>query len=95
MTKLKKWIITVYFECGEKQKDSVIFLTFDKEKIQNIFDLKCLHLEEGEEVEYSKEDEKEFSPRMLVVTKKNGKLVKEVVKGNKVYYKSYIPALNL
>lgn len=59
---------------------------FDKDLIQKTFDMECWNLENGEDLEYGKEDGKQFYPAMLYVEKEQDVLIVHTRSGHKKQY---------
>lgn len=86
-----KW----YIEKDDENGDETIvakYTTFDKEEIQKEFDKFADELKDGEELNFMKvntDKSKVGDDYILTVVNKNGKLFKEVTKGEKTYHKRY------
>lgn len=65
------------------------FDTFNKEEIEREFKKHARELKPGESLEYWKHNNKYAYIPLLTVHNVGGELKREVLKGNKVYYKSY------
>lgn len=65
------------------------YKTFNKNIIQNDFDNALDDLEDGEELSFVKDDEKYIGDVIITVVKKNGKLKREITKGDRTFYTPY------
>ena len=68
---------------------TIKFDTFDKEKIEKTFLEFAKELGEGFELDYWKEDESSPYISLLTVTMKNGRVVREIYKGDRTYYAKF------
>lgn len=85
---MNKYHITLYSDELDALEEQS-FVEYNKDVIQKTFDNLVSNLQNGQSVEYSRDTEKYIGDIVLTVVKKNNKLFREVVKGDKVYLKAY------
>ncbi len=85
-SKDNKYFITLYKADDDFGGDVIrVFDEFDKKKIEGIFTAHTRKMEEGDELEFSKG----LGDVILTVEKKDGKIMTQVTKGSKTYYKPF------
>jgi len=83
-----RWYIEHVDETGEETIKET-FDEFDKNEIQKKFDEYVKKLKPDEELSFKKDDKKYVGEFILTVVNQDGKLMREVTKGSRTFYKPY------